>query len=428
MLSYLRLQSVGPMDSLDAQFASRLNLITGDNGLGKSFILDIAWWALSRTWIDQPARPQPKLADKAEIAFAFDGIAKKKMTSSRFDRLNEVWKTPAGRPANPGLVLYATVDGGFAVWDPARNYWRNKENDGESGGRERPPAYIFSAEQVWNGLSSNGRPLCNGLIADWAGWQKEKGEHFAQLQRALTKLSPSEEEQLQPGELTRISLDDARDMPTLRMPYGQDVPVLFASAGMKRMLALAYLLVWSWQEHLRATTLIGQEPARQIIFLIDEIEGHLHPRWQRRVFHAVLEVVQALRQSNEVKVQILAATHSPLILTSLEPLFEESRDKLFELTLTSTESTSQVIWQQVPWRKHGEVGNWLTSDVFGLQSARSLEAEQVINEVASLMSMPEQQVSPQQVKKLQQQLQRVLSDTDPLWLRWRFACEQRGWL
>jgi hypothetical protein len=32
------------------------------------------------------------------------------------------------------------------------------------------------------------------------------------------------------------------------MPYGP-VPVTQAAAGMRRVLALAYLLVWTWEEH-----------------------------------------------------------------------------------------------------------------------------------------------------------------------------------
>jgi hypothetical protein len=32
-------------------------VITGDNGLGKSFLLDVAWWALTRTWAGHPALP-----------------------------------------------------------------------------------------------------------------------------------------------------------------------------------------------------------------------------------------------------------------------------------------------------------------------------------------------------------------------------------
>ena len=41
MIHYLEMRNVGPMDHLEVSFAPRLNLLTGDNGLGKSFLLDI---------------------------------------------------------------------------------------------------------------------------------------------------------------------------------------------------------------------------------------------------------------------------------------------------------------------------------------------------------------------------------------------------
>ncbi len=43
MLKELHLQQVGPTSHLDVEFADRLNIFTGDNGLGKSFLLDVAW-------------------------------------------------------------------------------------------------------------------------------------------------------------------------------------------------------------------------------------------------------------------------------------------------------------------------------------------------------------------------------------------------
>ena len=40
MLEDLELLNVGPAARMKAEFAPRVNLITGDNGLGKSFLLD----------------------------------------------------------------------------------------------------------------------------------------------------------------------------------------------------------------------------------------------------------------------------------------------------------------------------------------------------------------------------------------------------
>jgi hypothetical protein len=258
MLGHVKLTNVGPAPAMELTFARRLNLLTGDNGLGKSFLLDIAWWCLTRKW---PAQINPRLpgglmakphqSGPASIEFT---LPKKSVSepkpkietvrySAGYDRKAQAWTGKAGRPLPPGLVVYAQVDGGFAVWDPARNYWRQK---GDSDVQDRPPAYVFSPREVWDGLAAgDGSWLCNGLIRDWAGWQKENGSAFDQLREVLKVLSPSRKDAIEPGELTRISLDDVRDMPTIRMPYQPDVPVVHASSGIRRIMALAYFLVWA---------------------------------------------------------------------------------------------------------------------------------------------------------------------------------------
>ncbi|MGE4341193.1 MAG: AAA family ATPase, partial [Pigmentiphaga sp.] len=318
MLKHLKLTNVGPADA-ELEFAERLNLITGDNGLGKSFLLDISWWAMTRKW---PAEVNPKLTSgkvalpsdkkkKAEIDFSFTGISTTKTHVSTFEPRLQNWSIPAGRPANPGLVFYAMADGSFAVWDPARNYWRTKTE----GASDRPLAYVFSPREVWDGLQrEDGTWLCNGLIRDWAGWQKENGRAFDSLEAVLSALSPSSAEQLLPGALTRISLDDVRDMPTLKMPYGQEVAVVHTSSGMRRIISLAYFLVWCWEEHRKAKELLGEEPETKTTFLIDVVESHLHPRWQRTVIPALLQVTSKLTASAEE--QLIAVTHSPLVMAS----------------------------------------------------------------------------------------------------------------
>ena len=53
---------------------------------------------------------------------------------------------------------------------------------------------------------------------------------------------------------TRVFVDDAREFPALGMPYG---PVAYPhwSAGVRRIVSLAYLLVWGWDEHRQAAAL-----------------------------------------------------------------------------------------------------------------------------------------------------------------------------
>lgn len=430
MLKHLRLTNIGPADSIEILFANRLNLITGDNGLGKSFLLDIAWWSMTRKWpaeinpkLTAGKKALPRLEGEATIDFSFTGKTKPEEYISSYLRREQAWTGRPGRPPNPGLVFYAMADGSFAVWDPARNYWRTQNGVDV---QDRPPAYVFSPTEVWDGLpGEEGKWLCNGLIRDWAGWQKEGGAAFKNLCAVLEVLSPSPEEKLVPGELTRISLDDVRDMPTIKMPYGNDVAVAHASSGMRRIIALAYFLVWCWEEHQKAAKLLAEPTTNQVVFLIDEVESHLHPKWQRRIVPALLNVVQSLIAGAEV--QVLAVTHSPLVMASVEPRFDEQQDAWFDLDLVRADNnTPTVEFKKRAYVRLGEVSRWLVSDAFDLGSARSLEAEQVLQQAAEILS--EKIIDPIRAKELDAQLRGLLGDTDPFWIRWRYVGEKQGWL
>jgi hypothetical protein len=313
------------------------------------------------------------------IGYRYDkGAGKAFEGESIFDRAEQYWHLKPGRPTIPGIVVYAQVDGGFSVWDPARNAW--KEKDPEQ--HDLPPAYRFQSTEIWDGLPVD-RPtkLCNGLILDWANWQREGGEALHQLKSVLRVLSPSPEEPLKPGRLTRIGVNDARDHPTLATPYGQEVPLVLASAGIRRIAALAYLLVWTWQEHLRACEIRETRPARDILFLVDEIEAHFHPQWQRRIVRALLDVMEALTESGDISIQMVATTHSPLVLASLEPVFDRDTDAVWELDLIK----DRVRLTEFPFRRVGDVNNWLTSSVFDLSEPRGFEAEEALGEALELL-------------------------------------------
>jgi hypothetical protein len=348
MLEYIELKNAGPAPVMEIEFAKRLNFLAGDNGIGKTLLLDAAWWALTRTWARQMIMPhRPPTKPQIIYRYGTKGGRPHKY-SSQFDRANEEWPLKKGRPPIPGMVLYAQVDGGFSAWDPARNYWKGEDPD-------RQPAYLFTPEEVWGGLPlDKTEKFCNGLISDCANWQLEGGDAFNQFKRVLKALSPSETELLVPGQINgNVSLKDRRKHPTLKMLYGQEVPLIHASAGIRRITTLAYLLVWTWQEHLAACELRGDSPSSEIIFLIDEVEAHLHPQWQRRIVPALLDVMEALTGAQDVNVQVVAATHSPLILASVEPHFDKQIDAVFHLKLDE----QQVVIEEEPWAKQGDVIN-----------------------------------------------------------------------
>lgn len=413
MLKSLHLAGVGPAREFGpVEFAPRLNFITGDNGLGKSFLLDAAWWVLTRTWARGVEAVPQRDARRASIAYAYTKSTKGDFVEeSVFSRVDQVWPVKQGRPPIPGVVIYAGVDGSFSAWDPARNYWSDKE----ALAGERLRAFNFTPEQVWKGLhGKDGIRHCNGLIHDWVLWQKGADPAFDDLIKVLDALSPSGNEKLVPGKPVRLGLD-VTDYPSLRMPYGQDVALIHASAGMRRIAALAYLLVWTWREHQLACEQTGRKPAREIIFLIDEIECHLHPQWQRRIVPALLKVMQALT-GRKVLVQLIVATHSPLVLASAEPLFDGEEDAVFTIGLRE----GQAVIVRETWAKQGDVVNWLVSDAFGLQQARSVEAEEAIEAAEAWMRGERDALPPHLTNErtIHKALERALPGGDHFWPRW----------
>ncbi|MBF0582893.1 MAG: AAA family ATPase [Magnetococcales bacterium] len=436
MLNQLILENIGPAPAMELRFGDRLNLLTGDNGLGKTFLLDIAWWALTESW---PAEVNRKLSSglmakptgnanaKSGIQFSFSVKNGSIQCDYHFERKQQEW-IGDNRVTFPGLVVYSQADGSTAIWDPTRNlvlrpdrFFQDKDP------HDRPPAYVFSPEEIWNGLHDpSGKRLCNGLLADWAGWQKEQGTTIKAFEKILALLAPAPDELIQIGALTRISLTDVRDIPTLKMPYGQEVPILYASSAIRRILSLCYLLAWTWQEHSQACKLLGEPMATQLVFLIDEMEAHLHPKWQRSLVRSLLNVADEIRiLFPDAQVQFIATTHTPLILASMEPLFDPKQDKWFDIDLTHDSHTLPLVQlTEQPFTRRGDASNWLTSKAFDLRSGGSLEAEQVLKTASLLMESAE--VDTAQVKEVEQKLHSVLGDTDPFWIRWHYILEKKG--
>lgn len=48
---------MGTSPHFDVELGERINIFTGDNGLGKTFLLDISWWLLTGTWTEYQAFP-----------------------------------------------------------------------------------------------------------------------------------------------------------------------------------------------------------------------------------------------------------------------------------------------------------------------------------------------------------------------------------
>lgn len=426
MIKTLNLKNVGTTPTLELTLAERINVLTGDNGLGKSFLLDIIWWCLTRTW---PQSINTKLKsgymakpiavkEKASIHFSIIGkTARPAPYTATYIPREEIWKGPAGRPANPGLVIYTMSDGSFALWDPARNYWV----DGED--RKKENAQVFSQSEIWDGFSNEKTSTYfSGLLRDWELWQSAKTKEFEQLKDILKTLS-TEDEPLELGELKTFRLDDDRRYPTLNTTYGKNILFPHLSSGVKRIITLTYFLVYAWKRHCESAEAIGEEQTKQITFLIDEMEAHLHPKWQRQIVPSILKMMENL--SSEAKVQLITATHSPLVMASLEPIFNEGQDAWIDLDIVD----KKVQVETKVFEKLGTADNWLESEAFDLSDTRAISYENLIKEAQSLISpRRERKASQEEITEMRKKLAMALDPRDEFLFYWRALCQKQGYL
>lgn len=108
----------------------------------------------------------------------------------------------------------------------------------------------------------------------------------------------------------RVWFDINQDGLLAEAEDGRQLPFRMLSDGVRNMLAMVADIAY------RAALLnphLGERAAEQTpgIVLIDELDLHLHPKWQRRV-------VEDLRTTFP-QVQFVATTHSPFIIQSLRP-------------------------------------------------------------------------------------------------------------
>jgi AAA15 family ATPase/GTPase len=186
------------------------------------------------------------------------------------------------------------------------------------------------------------------------------------------------------------------------------------------------MLLWSWKEHRIAARLLGESKTRQVVMLVDELESHLHPRWQRSILRALMDITKVMHK--QAQIQLVTATHSPLILASAEPIFNPDEDAWFDIDFD--EENGKVELNKRPFHRRGTVGRWLTSPAFDLQSeGRSLEAEQAISEAEILLRSrhDRKRIAVKEVNEIDVKLRQVLPDIDRFWVRWSaFVDDLRG--
>ncbi len=422
ILAALELRNTAHVSQLRFEPNTRLNLITGDNGFGKTLLLECVCWALTGTWASEyPVIPSKKPFDNLEnvsigIQLQSKAGVKENFNIFSFEEKKLSWPDITENVQSTGLVIYARVDGSFVIWDPVKSKIPPPVGYSKKGS----PLFLKRSE-VLNGLIEKSpirsdRNICNGLIEDWVYWQTTSSPLFELLKLLLEKLSDNLNEQLIPAEPVRIP-NDAKHFPALKYPYG-DVAIVHAASSVQRITSLAYLIVWLWNEHKIACSDSGSYPYKNMIILIDEVESHLHPFWQRTIVPSLLNIKNYL--DKEFDIQFIMTTHSPLIIASVEPEFNQETDSLFHLNMNEGKVTIELL----DFIRQGRVDNWFVSDAFGLEFARSLKAQEALKEAIELQKA--ESPDKKKVKEVHCRLTQLLSEFDSFWPRWTYFAKQHG--
>ncbi|AMS33315.1 hypothetical protein AEM42_14675 [Betaproteobacteria bacterium UKL13-2] len=408
ILQYLAFEGIGPTKRMSLHPGSRLNIFTGDNGLGKTFLLDIIWWALTREWPDHVARPLKDSATPPTIQFSVSGHSESAKVKAVFDSKLTAWKVPKVS-ALSGLVIYARVDGSFAIWDPLK-----RSAPSNQGLVEKTSCVSLTRESVWNGNDET-----EGLLRDVVRWQTRANESsaFKTFERILQHAKPPDLKEFAVGRPVRVP-GWTMEVPTIIHPYGE-VPIVYESAGVKRILTLAYLIVWAWEEHRHLAKLQGRREERQMAIIIDEAESHLHPKWQRVLLKSLLQIANDLHE--DLSIQYFLATHSPTVLASAEPIWDTDSDRLFHLQLNDFGS---VELDELAFEIRGSSDAWLLSPSFDATHPGSTSAEEALAAAKALMDAREPTVK--QVRDVTSRLAQYLSPEDPFWLRWVIFANVKG--
>ena len=203
----------------------------------------------------------------------------------------------------------------------------------------------------------------------------KSGARLNLMKRALTKILPFIDS---PGDIEILDPENRLGSLRFRTRNGM-VPLSGLSLGHRTVTAWIVDLAWRLVERYPESANPLEEPA---VVLIDEIDLHLHPHWQRTIMKQLSD--------NLTNVQFVATTHSPLMITSM-------RD-VNVAVLRQTEAGEHVVIENDPDVVEGWRFDQILVGLFGLQTARSQRVETLMKTREELLE--KKPVTPQDEVRL----------------------------
>ena len=322
----LRLVDLRAIKAAEFRFQPGFNLIVGVNGVGKTSVLDALSVCLSAVVKRaNTLRSQVKtlLGDDIRIgagALTIEcgvqmGAQEHRYLVHKPRSASAPQKEKAGRPREQ---VHSTPEVAEFIGDPPLPV-SGHEPDG------RPLAVLFSTNRAIpskraprKGVTAGGvetafadafleRELRLGEFGDWLKVQESMRSERPAIDRVLAACENAVTHFL-PG-YTNLRLGNA---PRPQLCIDRDsttIPVRQLSDGERGILALVLDLT----RRLAQANPSFTDPASEAeaVVLIDEIDLHLHPKWQRQIIHNLTTIFPCC--------QFIATTHSPQVVASVDP-------------------------------------------------------------------------------------------------------------
>lgn len=327
-ITNLQFNDAGPFEEISFEFDERVNVLTGPNNSGKSTVL----WVLGELLVYPFTMPTKMLRSDSP---------KWRLSHSSATRIETVEGT-LPTTTNDLVHIYETI--GYTGFVPAQRQSTNFRSPGPAIGQdiesrtdeeldlvapERPATVrLAGLAALREGLrdsrirehpelAKRRKLMLTGvsLVSDRAVIQKIINLDYAAFRRHLPEIRAvvnqvisiaSEITEGFPIEFEGVAEDEEGLFPQLGTPFGS-LPLNVLSQGTQSIIQSLAHLIFGYAEYYEFARGFEKMPG---ILIIDEIDAHLHPSWQRRFIPALT--------NNFPNLQIICSTHSPLMLAGLK--------------------------------------------------------------------------------------------------------------
>ena len=335
----VHLRNVGPFIDLMIEFPRHygLSLICGDNGIGKTTVLESIAAAFSRGPLQRLTRRQGADAGKLVVHFSVNGSSdQSEVTLDAFEPGVQQYISP------PGMNLSR----GFINIRASRDFFYTRQ---DNISRDPTIQHYEFGDRVNAGLFAHDiKPwFANRYLlsphAETSSWTPAMLDN---LQTAISFFST-----LDP-DVTFDRVDVRTFDIIVRTPNGL-IPFEYLSSGFRS----AYILLLGILKEIEFRGLDVAAKDFEGIIIIDEIDLHLHPTWQQQIGSALKRAYP--------KAQIIATTHSPHVIQAAQAS---------EVVALVREAGGTVRQRKVASSKFGYAG-WtleeVLEDIMGVQHTKT---------------------------------------------------------